>query len=73
MKKVAITVMKIARHDDLIGQYENPIQNACDMQVGQSFLANGWEKPKGLCDSAWETLSPFVMTLACGGTDIYRG
>ena len=27
----------------------------------------------GLCDSAWQTLSPFVMTLAHGGTNIYEG
>ena len=26
-----------------------------------------------MCDSAWETLSPFVMTLAHGGEDIYDG
>ena len=25
----------------------------------------------GLCDSAWETMSPFVLTLACGGRGIY--
>ena len=25
----------------------------------------------GLCDSAWETMSPFVLTLACGGSGIY--
>lgn len=73
MKKVKITVMKVARYDDLIAQYENPIEHACDMVVGQSFIANGWQKPEGFCDSAWESVSPFVMTLAHGGGDFYDG
>ena len=73
MKKVKITVMKVARYDDLIAQYENPIEHACDMVEGQSFLANGWQKPEGFCDSAWDSVSPFVMTLAHGGGDFYDG
>ena len=73
MKKVKITVMKVARYDDLIAQYENPIEHACDMVVGQSFIANGWQKPEGFCDSAWDSVSPFVMTLAHGGGDFYDG
>ena len=73
MKKVRITVMRMARYDDLIQRYENPIGHPCDMREGQVFLADGWQKPEGFCDSAWDTLSPFVMTLACGGEDIYDG
>ncbi len=73
MKKVRITVMRMARYDDLIQRYENPIEHPCDMREGQVFLADGWKKPEGFCDSAWDTLSPFVMTLACGGEDIYDG
>ena len=73
MKKVKITVMKVARYDDLIAQYENPIEHACEMVVGQSFIANGWQKPEGFCDSAWDSVSPFVMTLAHGGGDFYDG
>ena len=65
--------MRMARYDDLIQRYENPIENACDMREGQVFLADGWQKPEGFCDSAWDTLSPFVMPLACGGEDIYDG
>ncbi len=73
MKKVKITVKKIVVHKDLIDEYENKLENACNLVEGQVFIANGWEKPKGLCDSAWETMSPFVMTLAHGGEDIYNG
>lgn len=73
MKKVRITVMKVACYPDLMEQYENPIAHACDMEEGQSFVANGWQRPDGLCESAWESMSPFVMTLAHGGGDFYDG
>ena len=73
MKKCRITVVKMARYDDLITQYENPIQHACDLELGQVFLANGWERPEGMCLSAWESMSPFVMTLAHGGENLYDG
>ena len=73
MKKVKITAMRKARYDDLIEKYENPIEHACDITEGQIFIANGWEKPEGFCQSAWDSLSPFVMTLAYGGEDIYDG
>ncbi len=73
MKKVKITVKKIARYDDLIEQYENPIEHACSVQPWQVFIANGYERPAGFCESAWESVSPFVMTLSCGGENIYDG
>jgi uncharacterized repeat protein (TIGR04076 family) len=73
MKKVRITVMRVARYDDLINKYENPISHACDMVEGTVFIANGWEKPSGMCDSAWESMSSFVMALAHGGSDLYDG
>ncbi|MBR2742328.1 MAG: TIGR04076 family protein [Clostridia bacterium] len=73
MKKVRITVMKTARYDDLIEKYENPIEHACDMRVGQVFIAEGWKRPAGMCESAWESMSPFVMTLAHGGSNFYDG
>ena len=73
MKKVKITVMKVARYEDLIERYENPIAHACNMVEGLVFIANGWQKPNGFCDSAWDSLSAFVMTLAHGGEDLYNG
>ena len=65
--------MKMVRHDDLIAQYENPIEHACDMEVGRVFIADGWNKPDGFCESAWQSLSPFVMALAHGAQDFYGG
>ncbi len=65
--------MRIACHRDLMQKYENPLEHACDMQEGQVFIADGWRKPESFCDSAWDSISAFVMTLACGGEDIYDG
>lgn len=73
MKKIKITVMRKARYDDLIAKYENPIEHACDLEEGQVFIAEGWNRPEGFCLSAWETLSPFVMALSCGAEDFYDG
>ena len=72
-KKVRITVMRMACYNDLIAEYENPISHACDMKLGQTFIANGWQKPENFCGSAWDSISPFVMTLAHSGEDIYDG
>ncbi len=73
MKRIKITAVRKARYDDLIEKYENPIEHACDIEEGQMFIAEGWQKPQGFCDSAWESISPFVMTLAYGGENIYDG
>ena len=73
MKKVRITAARVARYDDLIEKYENPIEHACPVLEGQQWIANGWQRPEGFCESAWETVSPFVMTLAHGGKDLYDG
>ena len=73
MKKVKITVMKTACYSDLMKKYENPITHACNMKEGQVFVANGWRKPEGFCDSAWKSISAFVMALAHGGENFYNG
>ena len=48
MKQCRITVMRVARYDDLIAQYENPIQHACDMALshGAEDFYDGWMKNK---------------------------
>ncbi len=73
MKKVKITVMRKTEHKDLMEKYENPISHACSLSVGEVFVSEDAEKPEGMCESAWTSLSPFVMTLACGGENIYDG
>jgi len=72
MRKCRITVMCKASYPDLMAKYENPIENACDMQEGHVFIANGWKKPEGLCQSAWDSMSPFVLALSSGGQGIYN-
>ena len=73
MKKVRITVMRVARYDDLIERYENPIEHACAMREGQAFVCEGWKRPEGLCESAWESMQPFVEALARGEGNFYDG
>ena len=43
------------------------------MKEGDVFVANGWQKPEGFCDSAWDSISPFVLAHASGGENIYDG
>ena len=73
MNKIKITVMRKARYDDLIEKYENPIEHACDMQLGQTFVVENCIKPEGMCDSAWETMLPFIKELLLGGGNFYDG
>ncbi len=73
MKKCRITVMRTTEYRDLMEQYENPISDACNMSVGQTFIANGWEKPERFCQSAWDVISPFVLALSHGAENIYDG
>ena len=73
MKKCRITVMRMARYEDLMERYENPMDHPCDLREGQVFVANGWQRPEGLCLSAWETMSPFVLVLSHGAEDFYQG
>lgn len=73
MKKVRITVIRKVHHSDLSARYENPIEHACDMQEGQVFISVDGQRPEGLCESAWLSMMPFVMTLAHGGQNFYDG
>lgn len=73
MKRIKITVKRITEYRDLMAEYENPIEHTCDMQLGQSFIVENGEKPAGMCDSAWETLRPFVEELAAGGGNFFDG
>lgn len=73
MKKVKITVMKMIRHDDLIERFENPIEHACDVELGQVFVSVDGKRPSGLCESAWSSMESFVRELACGGGNFFDG
>lgn len=73
MKKVKITVIRKVHYADLSAKYENPIEHACDIQEGQTFISVDTQKPEGLCESAWSSMQVFVMTLAHGGENFYDG
>ena len=48
MPKIKITVMRQTVYTDLMAQYENPIEHACDLTVGQTFVVDRMERPEGL-------------------------
>ncbi|MBQ0090227.1 MAG: TIGR04076 family protein [Prevotellaceae bacterium] len=73
MKKCKITVIRKACYKDLSALYENPIEHTCDLCEGQIFLSKNGEKPKGLCESAWESMKFFVQELAQGKGNFYDG
>lgn len=73
MHKVKITAMRKARYSDLIEKYENPIEHACDIVEGQTFLSVDGQKPQELCESAWQSMQEFVVTLANGGGNFFDG
>lgn len=73
MKHIRITVIRKACYRDLMERYENPLEHPCDLSEGQSFECDGRSRPEGLCESAWQSLSPFVMALAHGATGLYDG
>lgn len=73
MKDVKITAVRKVEHKDLIDVYENPIEHACDVQVGDVFVSKGGEMPEGMCESAWGSVKQFVLELANGGGNFFDG
>ena len=65
--------MRQTVYDDLMAQYENPIRHACDVRVGQQWLSVDGQRPEGLCPSAWDSMRPFVESLARGGGNFFDG
>ena len=73
MKTVRITAIRKTEYPDLMARYENPIEHACDVSVGQSWVSEDGKQPDGLCPSAWESMRPFVEALARGESNFYDG
>ena len=70
---IKITVMKMACYKDLIEKYENDIEHACDLEVGKEFILNELKKPNNMCDSAWQSMYPFIKGLFEGESDFFDG
>ncbi len=73
MKKIKITAIRKASYPDLMEKYENPIEHTCDVAEGQVWFLSHLEKPQDLCQSAWETLFPFIKELSEGGGNFFDG
>lgn len=73
MKNIKITVIRKACYPDLMAQYENPIEHACDLHEGQVFISREGQCPDNFCESAWGSIREFVEVLAQGGGNFYDG
>ncbi len=73
MKTVKITAIRKANYPDLSAIYENPIEHACCIAEGDTFISVDGQCPDGFCNSAWESMRSFVETLAHGGGNFYDG
>ena len=70
---VRITAVKTVIHRDLIEKYENPIEHACSIKVGDTFISHDGKKPLGLCDEAWKSMKEYVESLARGEGNFFDG
>jgi uncharacterized repeat protein (TIGR04076 family) len=73
VKKVRITVLRRSVYPDLMELYENPLENPCEMKLGQVFLSEDGKKPEEFCGEAWKCMASFVETLAKGGGNFFDG
>ena len=73
MNKVRITAIRQTVYQDLIDQYENPIEHACTIHQGQQWISIDGKCPDGLCPSAWESMQSFVESLARGKGNFFDG
>ena len=73
MNKVRITAIRQTTYPDLMAKYENPIQHACDIRQGQQWISENAQRPDGLCPSAWDSMQPFVESLANGQGNFFDG
>lgn len=73
LKPVRITAMRQTVYTDLMARYENAIEHACDVTMGQTFISVDGKCPEGLCESAWESMRAFVEALARGEGNFYDG
>lgn len=73
MKRVRITAIRRSEYPDLMAIYENPIEHACEVTMGQEWISIDGQRPEGMCSAAWESMRTFVRALARGGGNFYEG
>lgn len=71
MKKVRITVLKCALHDDLVKTYCSQDIGPCHrFHEGQTFETT-FREPDGFCGEAWKAIEHYVFALSCGAPRIF--
>ncbi len=73
MHKVRITAVRRTTYPDLMEKYENPIEHACDVVIGQSWTSVDGKCPEGMCLTAWSSIRPFAESLARGEGNFFDG
>ena len=73
MNRIKITAIRQTVYPDLMAQYENPIEHACEVREGQEWISVDGKQPEGLCDEAWKSMQRFVEALARGEGNFYDG
>ena len=71
MNDVRITAVCQADYKDLQRLYENPIEHACSVRVGMSWVSKDGQRPDGMCVEAWKSMREFVEALAQGGGNFF--
>ena len=49
------------------------MEHACDVREGQQWVSVDGQCPEGMCPSAWESMKPFVESLARGEGNFFDG
>lgn len=70
---IKIQALRKTLYPDLMKKYENPLDQPCHVEEGQIWFSKKGQKPPNFCDSAWETLLPFVLELERGGGNFFDG
>ena len=73
LKKVRITAVRRTEYPDLMEKYENAIEHACTVDIGQTWISVDGKCPDGFCPSAWDSMRSFVESLAQGKGNFFDG
>lgn len=73
MTRVKITAVRQTVYTDLMAEYENPIEHACSVNIGDTWISEDGRCPDGFCPSAWESMRPFVESLSQGEGNFFDG
>ena len=65
--------MRRTTYPDLMALYENPLEHACDVEIGQVWVSRDGQRPPNLCPEAWASMERFVTELAQGGGNFFDG